>query len=51
MRILIVEDEKRLASTLSDMLSEENYLVDLAYDGESGWIMPLAAFMTPLFWM
>ena len=36
MRILIVEDEKRLASTLSDMLSEENYLVDLAYDGESG---------------
>lgn len=36
MRILIVEDEKRLASTLFDILSEENYLVDLAYDGESG---------------
>lgn len=36
MRILVVEDEKRLASTLSDILSEENYLVDLAYDGVSG---------------
>lgn len=36
MRILVVEDEKRLASTLADMLGQENYLVDLAYDGESG---------------
>lgn len=36
MRILVVEDEKRLASTLEDMLEQENYLVDLAYDGESG---------------
>lgn len=36
MRILVVEDEKRLASTLADILGEENYLVDLAYDGERG---------------
>lgn len=36
MRILVVEDEKRLASTLEDMLEQENYLVDLACDGESG---------------
>lgn len=36
MRILVVEDEKRLASTLSDLLSEENYLVDMVYDGVSG---------------
>ena len=36
MHILVVEDEKRLASTLADMLEQEHYLVDLAYDGESG---------------
>lgn len=36
MRILVVEDEQRLGSTLKDMLEQENYLVDLAADGETG---------------
>lgn len=36
MRILVVEDEVRLASTLEDILTAENYLVDLSYDGISG---------------
>jgi len=36
MRILIVEDEERLASTLSDILAGERYLVDVVYDGEAG---------------
>lgn len=36
MRILVIEDEKRLAQTLADLLMSHNYLVDIAYDGESG---------------
>lgn len=36
MRILIVEDERRLARTLGDLMETQNYTVDLCYDGESG---------------
>lgn len=36
MRILVVEDERPLASTLADILGREHYLVDLAHDGEHG---------------
>ena len=36
MRILVVEDERPLASTLADILNREHYLVDLAFDGEEG---------------
>ena len=36
MRILVVEDEKRLAQTLADLLMSHNYLVDIVYDGEDG---------------
>jgi len=34
MRILVVEDEKRLATFLTAGLRENGYAVDLAYDGE-----------------
>ncbi|MFA5159514.1 MAG: two-component system response regulator RppA [Candidatus Omnitrophota bacterium] len=37
MRILIVEDEKKMASFLERGLKEEHYVVDVAYDGEKGW--------------
>jgi DNA-binding response OmpR family regulator len=37
MRILIVEDEKKMASFLERGLKEERYTVDIAYDGEKGW--------------
>lgn len=37
MRILVVEDEARLAETLRDIFSEKNYTVTLAYDGISGY--------------
>jgi len=37
MRILIVEDEKKMASFLERGLKEEHYTVDIAYDGEKGW--------------
>lgn len=36
MRILVVEDEKRLADTLRELLSDHKYAVDVAYDGEAG---------------
>lgn len=37
MRILIVEDEKRLADALGEILKEAKYTVDISYDGESGY--------------
>ncbi len=36
MRILVVEDERRLADTLADILQSQKYLVDVCYDGECG---------------
>lgn len=36
MRILIVEDEKRLADTLRELLTYHRYAADVAYDGEAG---------------
>ncbi|MEU1232481.1 response regulator transcription factor [Streptomyces sp. NPDC005828] len=36
MRLLIVEDEKRLATALARGLAAEGYVVDLAHDGVSG---------------
>ena len=36
MRILVVEDEKKVASFIKRGLEEENFTVDMAYDGEEG---------------
>lgn len=36
MRILIVEDEHRLATTLAEILNQNKYQTDIAYDGEEG---------------
>lgn len=36
MNILIVEDEKRLADALSQILLEQKYMVDVVYDGADG---------------
>ena len=36
MRALIVEDEKELANVLKKGLREENFSVDIAYDGDKG---------------
>ncbi len=36
MRILIIEDEVRLAGTLADMAGEDGYIADVAHDGETG---------------
>ena len=37
MRILLVEDDIQLGDALSDALSEQRYVVDVARDGETGW--------------
>lgn len=36
MRVLIVEDEVRLAQTLSDLMEAHHYTPDVCHDGESG---------------
>ena len=37
MRILIVEDEQRLADAISEIMKREKYLCDTVYDGEDGY--------------
>ncbi len=39
MRILVIEDEKKVAHFIRRGLEEEHYAVDLAYDGETGLYM------------
>lgn len=39
MRILLVEDEKKIAKALKRALEQENYAVDLAFDSETGSAM------------
>ena len=39
MRVLVVEDERRLAGIIKRGLIEENYSVDTAYDGEDAQFM------------
>ena len=36
MRILLVEDEEKIANFIKRGLKEEHYIVDVAYDGEKG---------------
>lgn len=37
MRVLIVEDEVRLAEALAQILSEEKYMTDVVHDGDDGY--------------
>lgn len=37
MRILVVEDSVRLSDTLAEALTKENYTVDTAHDGKTGY--------------
>jgi len=39
MRILVIEDEKKIADFIKRGLKEEGYAVDSAYDGEAGLFM------------
>lgn len=37
MKILVVDDEHRIANAIKQGLEQESYAVDLAYDGEAGY--------------
>lgn len=37
MKILLVEDDDRIAQSLAEALNDQNYIVDIAEDGELGW--------------
>lgn len=39
MRILIVEDEHKIAQALKKALEQESYAVDVSYDGDDGYAM------------
>lgn len=39
MRILVIEDEKKVADFIGNGLAEEGYAVDSAHDGEQGYFM------------
>lgn len=39
MRLLLIEDEKRLSDALAHILKKHNYTVDVAYDGQSGELL------------
>ena len=41
MRILVIEDEKKLARFIKKGLEEQKYIVDVAYDGERGEFMAM----------
>ncbi|MFE4108312.1 response regulator transcription factor [Almyronema epifaneia] len=42
MRILLVEDDERIADALAEELNDQHYVVEVAYDGESGWDLAAA---------
>lgn len=51
MRILVIEDEKRLAFTLADMIGGAGYYTDVSHDGAEDWSLHKPAFTMPLSWM
>jgi diguanylate cyclase (GGDEF)-like protein len=42
MRILLVEDDESIVEVLVAVLAKQNYVVDVAIDGEAGWEMVVA---------
>ena len=51
MRILVVEDEKKVADMIARGLKAEGYAVDVALDGQSGWDMATPATTISSFWI
>ena len=37
MRILVIEDEKKISDVVVSRLKQEHYAVDVSYDGEDGF--------------
>ena len=47
MKILLVEDEQRMADAVAELLRREHYEVDIRHDGTSGLDAALVVFMMP----
>ncbi len=43
MRILVVEDDRQIAETLSEALTHRHYAVEVVHDGEAAWVEVTAA--------
>ena len=41
MRVLVIEDEKKVADFISNGLAEEGYAVDVAHDGDQGYFLAM----------
>ena len=39
MRVLIIEDEHKIAHALKKALERDNYAIDISYDGDDGYVM------------
>lgn len=39
MRLLLIEDERKIANALKRALQQEKYAVDVSFDGDEGWAM------------
>lgn len=37
MRLLLIEDDERIADALAEDLTDQHYVVDAVYDGQTGW--------------
>ncbi|MBL1209652.1 response regulator, partial [Geminocystis sp. GBBB08] len=37
MKILIIEDDERISAATGEILKDNHYLVETAFDGEIGW--------------
>ena len=44
MRILVIEDERKIASFIKRGLKEDGYTVDTAFDGEEGYRLTADSF-------
>jgi len=38
MKILVIEDNKEIAQALAEALTSQHYIVDIAADGQAGWV-------------
>ena len=43
MKILLAEDDKHIAESLAEALTDQHYVVDLAADGQEGWDLAKAS--------
>lgn len=50
MKILVVDDEVKLADALGELLRRNKFIVDVVYDGEGGYFYAKNGDTTSFFW-